>query len=86
MDLQLMKHVRQIAELTQEELAEKVGVHRTLINKIETGAVPVQDATLQKIKRAFNDAGITDADIELLASVFASKNMKSVRKDWGAGR
>ncbi|MFS0637899.1 helix-turn-helix domain-containing protein [Mesobacillus foraminis] len=66
MNKDLLKHVRQIAGFTQRELAGKVGVHHSLICKIEKGVIPVQPVTEQKIYKAFSEAGISEQEIASL--------------------
>jgi transcriptional regulator with XRE-family HTH domain len=82
MNKELIKHLRFITNLNQTELAERVGVHQTLISKVEAGAIELQPKTEDKLLQVFNDEGITPQDIALLSSVFESKKMKKVRKDW----
>ncbi len=45
-----MKSIKQLrceAKLTQEELAQKLGVHQTYISKLEIGIIPWTDGVLQ---------------------------------------
>lgn len=42
-----IKQLRREAELTQEELAQKLGVHQTYVSKLEHGIVPFTDSVLQ---------------------------------------
>ena len=51
--MQIALH-RQSQGLTQEELAEKSGVHRTNVNKIERGTYNVSVDILDKICTALN--------------------------------
>lgn len=81
MNNELLRHLRQIAEYTQEEMALKVGCDRSLISKIEANVIPLQPHTEQKILKALGDAGISGAEIALLHTVFASRKMKTVKKD-----
>ena len=49
----LIKEAREEANMTQEELAEKAGVSRSIINGLETGrATETLASTLQKIAEA----------------------------------
>jgi transcriptional regulator with XRE-family HTH domain len=82
MNRDLIKHLRFISNMNQTELAERVGVHQTLISKVEAGLIEMQPQTEAKLMQVFNDEGITPQDIALLSSVFESKKMKKVRKDW----
>ncbi len=76
MDLLLMKHCRQIAGITQKELAESIFVHDSLISKIEAGTVPIQPDTLKRMLKVFADKGITETEIALLETVFESRKLK----------
>lgn len=80
MNSELFKHVRLIAGYSQTELAEIVGLTQSTIAKIEAGYAPIQSTTERKIREAFSDAGITETEIALLASVFESKKFKTVKK------
>jgi transcriptional regulator with XRE-family HTH domain len=44
-----LKYERHAAGLTQEELAEKSGVGRDTIQKLETGHRPARPATIKKL-------------------------------------
>jgi DNA-binding XRE family transcriptional regulator len=82
MDKGLIKHLRFISDMNQSQLAERVGVHQTLISKAEAGLIELKPKTETKLLQVFNDEGITPQDIALLSSVFESKKLKKVRKDW----
>ena len=49
-----LKYLRREKDLTQEELAEKIGVHPTYIGKIEGGKSNPSAMLLYKISRALN--------------------------------
>ena len=49
---------RQLAELTLDELAERSGVSRSTLVKIESGAVQPREGTLADIVKAFAAAGV----------------------------
>ncbi|KOS67119.1 hypothetical protein AEA09_14800 [Lysinibacillus contaminans] len=80
---ELIKHLRSIANLSQDELAKRLGVHQTLVSKIEAGLVELQPRTEQKLMNVFKAEGITPKDIALLQSVFTNRNMKitPIKKD-----
>lgn len=51
----LIKEAREKAGLTQDELADKAGISRSIINGLETGrATQTLASTLQKIANAMN--------------------------------
>lgn len=66
MNRELLKQLRKLAGLSQKQLAKKVGVHESLICKIESGAFQMQPALRQKIKSVLRSAGITEKDINFL--------------------
>jgi transcriptional regulator with XRE-family HTH domain len=50
-----IKYLRQLAEISQEELGNRVGVQRAAINKYEKGSVTnIPIATIEKIALIFN--------------------------------
>ena len=74
-------HLRSIWDLSQAELAERVGVHQTIISKIEKGVTPLQHHTEKKLMEVFSfEVGMQN--IVLLNSVFEDRKMKTVKKDW----
>ena len=46
---ELLKAAREEADMTQEELAEKIGTKKTYISRIENGKTDIQLSTLFKI-------------------------------------
>ncbi|QGQ47252.1 helix-turn-helix domain-containing protein [Metabacillus sediminilitoris] len=86
MNTELIRHLRSITNLSQADLAKRVGVHQTLISKIEAGVIELQPHTEQKILSVFGTEGISGQDIALLHSVFESRKMKTVKKDWSVVR
>ncbi|WP_368298540.1 helix-turn-helix domain-containing protein [Cytobacillus firmus] len=84
MNNELIKYLRGLSNLSQKELAERIGVHQSLISKLENGTAEVTQRTQDKLLQVFNDAGITPQDILLLGQVFQNRKMKAVKKDWGA--
>jgi transcriptional regulator with XRE-family HTH domain len=69
MNTEILKLIRVIAGFSQAELAEKIGVHQSLISKIEAGTATLQPALERKIKQVFHDAGISEFDIALLSGI-----------------
>ncbi len=49
-----LKHIRMDKGMTQEALAEKVGIHPTYVGKLESGKNNVSVKMLFKISRALN--------------------------------
>jgi transcriptional regulator with XRE-family HTH domain len=47
-----LRYERHAAGLTQEQLAEKSGVGRDTIQKLETGQRPARPATIKKLSEA----------------------------------
>lgn len=77
---ELIKHLRSITNLSQIELAERVGVHQSLISKIENGSTPLQPEMEQKILSVFGSKGIGGQEVALLHSMFDSRKMKPIKK------
>ncbi|KPB06324.1 helix-turn-helix domain-containing protein [Bacillus sp. CHD6a] len=75
-----IKHSRQLANLTQRELALKVGVDTSYISKLENGTIPLQPAIERKILEAFDGAGIGEQEIKSLKNVYIARNLKTVHK------
>ncbi|WP_226619765.1 helix-turn-helix domain-containing protein [Cytobacillus firmus] len=82
MNKDLIKHLRSITNLSQTELADRVGVHQTIISRVESGTIPLHPKTEQALLRVFGEEGIGGQDIVLLHSIFESRKMKQVKKDW----
>ena len=57
-----IKKVRQLQNLTQEELGEKVGVKKSQISKLESGKCVI---TLPTMSRIFRALGIATASLDL---------------------
>ncbi|MGD6815495.1 helix-turn-helix domain-containing protein [Metabacillus sp. 113a] len=81
MDKDLVRHLRSITDLSQAELADRVGVHQTLISKIEKGETFIQSKTVKALLRVFGEEGISGQDIVLLHSIFVNRKMKQVKKE-----
>lgn len=58
---QTLKHVRLQQNLTQQQLAEKAGLSRTAISKIELGKVSVSLITVIQVLRALQQFHILDS-------------------------
>ncbi|WP_404347489.1 helix-turn-helix domain-containing protein [Sutcliffiella horikoshii] len=80
MNHEVIKHARQLANLTQRELALKVGVDTSYISKLENGTIPLQPAIERKILEVFDGAGIGEQEITSLKNVFVARNIKTVQK------
>ncbi len=52
MMLPSLKFERHVAGLTQEKLAERSGVHRDTIQKLETGQRPALPTTIKRLSEA----------------------------------
>lgn len=62
----LIKYCRLFAGLSQKELAEKLGVHHSLISKIESGTIPATKETETKLMNVFASEGI---DIQVIYQI-----------------
>lgn len=80
MNHEFIRNVRLITNLTQKQLAEKVGVHDSLISKIENGSTPLQPELKNKILSVFGAKGVGGQEIALLNTVFESRKLKPVKK------
>lgn len=82
MNKELIKHLRSIAgNLSQRDLAEKVGCDQSLISRIESGVTPLQPQMQFKILQVFSDNGISTQDVILLQGIFQSRKYKQVKKE-----
>lgn len=57
-----IKKARQAQNLTQEQLGERIGVHKAQISKLEKGRSVM---TLPTISRVFRALGVTTASLDL---------------------
>ncbi|MTI61981.1 MAG: helix-turn-helix transcriptional regulator [Firmicutes bacterium] len=62
---------RKELNLTQQEVADKVGIHRATYTNIENGKANPSFKTMQKIKKALN----TEKD-----DIFLTKNVQKMNK------
>lgn len=58
-----IRYYRRLADLTQEELAAKVGIHPVTLSKYETGVHQPSVLTLRRIAEAL---GVDSSEIELV--------------------
>ena len=72
----LIRHLRCILGLSQQELSKRVGVHQSVISRIESGETTPKKETEEKLLKVFSDGGISMQDIVLLQGVFASRKAK----------
>src|SRR3546814_12312814 len=57
-NMRLLKAARIVLGWSQEELAEKSGISRPTISKLETGEIDVRVHTLLAVQNALEDGGI----------------------------
>jgi len=76
LDKHLAKHLRQISNLTQKELADRLGVHDSLISKIESGTTAIQKPLEEKMMQVFSDEGISIENMILLSGIFQARKDK----------
>lgn len=76
LDKHLAKHLRQIANLTQKDLADRLGVHDSLISKIESGTTAIQKPLELKMMQVFSDEGISVENMILLSGIFQARKDK----------
>ncbi|ASV69067.1 helix-turn-helix domain-containing protein [Cytobacillus kochii] len=74
MNRELLKQLRQLAGLSQKQLAKKVGVHESLISKIESGAFQMQPVLEHRIREVYYSCKITEKDIEFLTGRSDNEN------------
>jgi transcriptional regulator with XRE-family HTH domain len=70
---EILKLVRQVAGMSQRELAEKAGIHHSFISRLEAGKKRMSPVTERKIKQVFHDEGITETDIALLLALVQNR-------------
>lgn len=70
MNYEILRHCRCLVNLTQKELAEKVGVNHSLISKYETGALPVNKQIEARILQVYSDEGLSVRDVLQIQMIF----------------
>lgn len=83
-----IKYLRTLADMSQEELGNRVGVQRAAINKYEKGSVTnIPIATIEKIATVFDVSptylvGWNDAELNTLSAEV--KILQGVKKYYGS--
>lgn len=80
MNPKLLKHLRQLCNFTQAELAKEINVHQTLIGKLETGETPIHSRSEEKLKKVFATKGIRERELSLLADIFRMRERPQGRE------
>lgn len=75
MNREFMKQARQIIGLTQSELAKKVGVHRSYINKLENGAIPITVEIEMQILHVLTIHGIGDKELAMITEILEARGV-----------
>lgn len=70
----LIKYCRQMANLNQRELAERLGYSHTYINKVEKGVKPVSPALKTKLFQVFKAEGIDVSRIAIINTWITNRN------------
>lgn len=78
---ELLKYVRKLIGLTQSELAEKVKVNQSTIAKIEAGKLSINEEIETKLKKVFDEEGISKTKIDLLKIIFDVNQDSSGKKE-----
>lgn len=65
----MIKYCRQLSGLTQQQLAEMIGVDRSLISKIEAGTASMQPTTEIRMMKVFENAGIDTQLIYMINNI-----------------
>ena len=77
-----VKFIRLLTDLTQNELAEKLRVDRSLISRIEAGERTITPALVRQLNEVFYLKGWSESDLSLIYEVIKSRKLKHVtRKD-----
>jgi transcriptional regulator with XRE-family HTH domain len=74
MDKDLIRHCRQLANLTQRELADKLNYSHTYICKVENGSKKVSPALKTKLFKVFEAEGIDISRIALIQTWITNRN------------
>lgn len=84
---EIIQHIREEKGLNQKELAQKVGLSHSVMNRIELGTRPVRDEELKKIAEVLGtttDYLLGASDIRnpyINIDKFISKNKKNTEED-----
>ena len=77
-----VKFIRLLTDLTQNELAEKLKVDRSLISRIEGGKRTITPTLVRQLKEIFHLKGWSESDLFLIYEVIKIRKLKHVtRKD-----
>lgn len=82
MDAHLIKKLRNISNLSQQDLSERTGLSRSYISLIELGERRLNPDAELKIKQVFAEEGLYELEINLLKVITDASNLKRVYKDW----
>lgn len=72
----LIRYCRQLANMTQKQLAMRLNVHDSLVSKWESGVVPTTNDTEEKLMKVFIESGI-DAEVIYQVNSIISKQVKN---------
>jgi len=70
----LIKNMRLLTGFTQNEIGEKIGVHGSLISKIEKGTIQPTKETEVKLMNVFSEAGINIQIIYQINNLIKNKD------------
>ncbi|WP_416420352.1 helix-turn-helix transcriptional regulator [Priestia aryabhattai] len=77
-----VKFIRLLTDLTQNELAEKLRVDRSLISRIEAGDRTITPTLVRQLKEILYLKGWSESDLFLIYEVIKIRKLKHVtRKD-----
>ena len=77
-----VKFIRLLTDLTQNELAKKLRVDRSLISRIEAGERTITPALVRQLKEILYLKGWSESDLFLIYEVIKIRKLKHVtRKD-----
>ena len=71
----ILKKIRYVADLSQKDLAEAIGVTQGTISQMESGIIPITSDKENQLIKAFTDSGLLKSHIALLASVLEASNL-----------
>lgn len=67
-------------DMTQKELADRLGVTQGLISKVENGTVPMSQEIKQRVKAIFVSAGISEEHANQLTALIQEKERNDYRE------